>query len=133
MSKFLQRSWKALTKNKYYIASSSLQISRKAMDIACLRGVFFARYYTKSYAKRLPLFDEVWLARDRKHKILNPLESNLQVKDHKLDPDIDFKNVVVVHFMSMIRKVPFYVDEDIDKTFMAIWPSIMSSGGVTCI
>lgn len=42
------------------------------------------------------------------------------MKDHKLDPDIDFKNVVVVHFMSMIRKVPFYVDEDIDKTFMAI-------------
>ena len=61
-----------------------------------------------------PLFDEAGLAGYKKHEILKPLESDLQEEDYKLNWKDNLKTAVVVGFMSIIRKVPFHVDKNIN-------------------
>ena len=46
---------------------------------------------------------------DKKHEILKPLKSDLQEEDYKLNGSDDLETAVVVDFMSMIRKLLFYV------------------------
>ena len=63
-----------------------------------------------------PLFDEVGLTRHKKHKILKPLESDLQEEDYNLNQNNNLKTAVVVDLMSRIRKVPFHVHKNINET-----------------
>ena len=62
------------------------------------------------------LFDEVGLARHKRHEILKPLKSDLEEEeDYKLNRNDYLKTAVVVDFMSMIIKVPFDVHKNINE------------------
>ena len=53
------------------------------------------------------LFDEVGLARHKKHEILKPLESDLKEEDYKLNWNDDLKTTVVVDLCLWLKKFNF--------------------------
>ena len=128
---FLQKNRKASTENKLDTAKSSLKLlgkAQKEIEIARSRDYPLREILQYDLTRDCPLFDEVGLARHKKHEILKPLESDLQEEGYKLNRNDDFKTVVVVDFMSMIRKVPFHVHKNKNEALESTWAMILSPG-----
>ena len=65
--------------------------------------------------------------------MLKPFESDLQEEDYKWNRNDDLKTDVVVDFMSMIRKVPFHVQKNINEDLESTWAMILSPGVINQI
>ena len=59
--------------------------AQKKMDIAHSRGFPLWEFLLCDLTRDCSLFDEVGLARHKKHEILRPLESDLKEEDYKLN------------------------------------------------
>ena len=105
----------------------SLGKAQKKMDIACLRGHAIREILQYDLIEDCPLFDEVGLARHKKHEILKPIENHLLENDYKFERKSDLKTAVMVDFMSLVRKVPFKIYKNIKEALEATWSMIMSS------
>ena len=101
--------------------------AEKKIHIACLSGSPLREILQYDLTRDCHLFDEVGLARHKKHEILKPLESDLQEEDYKLNRNNDLKTAVVADFMSMIRKVPFHFHKNINKALEST-SAILSPG-----
>lgn len=64
---------------------------------------------------------------------MEPLESDLQEENYKLNRNDDLKTAVIVDFMSMVRKVPFYLHRYINETLESTWAIILSPGVINQI
>ena len=64
---------------------------------------------------------------------MEPLESDLQEENYKLNRNDDLKTAVIVDFMSMVRKVPFYLHKYINEASESTWAIILSPGVINQI
>ena len=64
---------------------------------------------------------------------MEPLESDLQEEDYKLNRNDDLKAAVVVSLMSMVRKVPFHLHKYINEALESTWAMILSPGVINQI
>ena len=105
-----------------------LEKAQKEDDIALSRGFPLSEIVQYDKTRGCPLFDDVGIARHKKHEILKSLENDLQEKDYKLNRNDDLTTAVVVDFMSLIRKVPLQVHTNINEALELTWAMIISLG-----
>ena len=100
--------------------------AQKNIDIARSRG-FTNKELLQYDHLDSPLFDNKGLARHKKHEIMTQLESVLKEEDYCYNKQSNLRTVVVVDFMSLVRKVPFKNFRNFNDAFLAMWNMIVTA------
>ena len=103
------------------------------MDIARARDISLQEILKYDILPDCPLFDNIGIRPHKKHEILKPLESVLKENDYKLNMNVDISTAIIIDFMSMIRKIPFRLYNNIKEALESLWSTVMSIGTVKVI
>ena len=86
---------------------------QKKMDIA--RDISLQEILKYDILPDCSLFDNIGIRPHKIYEMLKPLESVLKENDYKLNMNLEFSTALIIDFMSMIRKVPFRLYNNIKK------------------
>ena len=104
---------------------------QKKMDIA--RDISLQEILKYDILPDCSLFDNIGIRPHKIYEMLKPLESVLKENDYKLNMNLDISTALIIDFMSMIRKVPFRLNNNIKEALESLWSTVMSIGTVKVI
>ena len=115
-----EKTKKETTTQSVKIATTLMGKAQKNMEIARTRG-FTNKELLQYDLLDCSLFDETGLARHRKHELMTQIEGDLTDDDYSCQKISQLKTVLVVDFMSVIRKIPFKSFKNVREVFQTVW------------
>ena len=80
---------------------------QKEIDMARSRGIAMSELLKHDLVEESPLFDENDMTKPQKHIMIQELEKQLEKDDYAFDKQSNTPTVVIVDFMSVVRKAFF--------------------------
>jgi len=100
--------------------SKKLGKMQKEIDIARSRGVL-SELLKHDLVEESPLFDGDDMTKPKKHIMIQELQKQLEKDDCAFDRQSNTPTVVIVAFMSVVRKVPFAKCSTFKEALVFVW------------
>ena len=85
------------------------------------RGIATSELLKHDLVEESPLFDGDDMTKPQKHIMIQELEKQLEKDDYAFDKQSNTPTVVIVDFMSVVRKVPFAKCSTFKEALAFVW------------
>ena len=101
--------------------SKKLGKMQKEIDMARSRGIATSELLKHDLVEESPLFHGDDMTKPQKHIMIQELEKQLEKDDYAFDKQSNTPTVVIVDFMSVVRKVPFAKCSTFKEALAFVW------------